>query len=75
MEDSNLNYYVLSGLVSLVLEEITHFDREQFVFTTNSFQFESLKELVLNCIDAIEAGNDGNWSFLLDGMLINLKIF
>ena len=73
MEDNNLNYYVLSGLISLVLEEITHFDRDQFCFTTNGFQFESIKELVLNCIDAIALENEANWTFLLEGMLKKLE--
>ena len=67
-----MNYYVLSGLVSLVLEEITHFDRDQFCFTTNGFQFESIKQLVLNCIDAIDVQN-ANWTFLLEGMLEKLE--
>lgn len=69
MEDNNTNFYVLSALLSILLEEISTFQQDH-CFTTNAFQFSKMKDLVLQSIDALN-GDDNDWNFLLDGKSTN----
>ena len=66
LEDNNVSFYVLSALLSCLLEEISTFKTEDFCYTTNGFQFSTMKDLVLRSIDALKDENN-DWQFLLDG--------
>ena len=63
-----MEFYKVSGLVGSFLSEMTTYDNSQYLFHANELGFEHLKELAIDCIDAME--NTKSWCFLTNGKLI-----
>ena len=57
----------MAGLLSVFLEELTDFAPKNFCFEVNTLQFEALRDLLLEMINDVAKGQDGNWTYHFQG--------
>ena len=67
MENTNVNFYLCSGMVSIFLSELTEFNDKDHLLTVNEMGFDLLNEIALKCIVELEKEGDHSWEFLTNG--------
>ena len=69
MEDNNSSFYVLAGLASACLEELTDLPLDRYSYELNALQFDALKELVLGMLKRAKDASKELWAYDLQGKL------
>ena len=74
MEDNNSSFYILAGLASACLEELTTLPLDRYSFELNALQFDAMKEMVLGMLGRAKDASKDLWSYDLQGKK-NLSIW
>ena len=72
LEDNNSSFYVLAGLVSVFLEELTSLPLKKYSYELNALQFDALKEMVLGMLRRVNDTSETAWSYDFQGIIYGL---
>ena len=67
LEDNNSSFYVLAGLASAFLEELTTLPLIKYSYELNALQFDALKELVLEMLNSVGKTTLEDWNYFFQG--------
>ena len=65
LEEGSISFYKCSGIMSIVLQEITNYDHSDFQIYVNQLGYDTIHETAINCVIAVE-NKEKSWNFLLN---------
>ena len=76
LEDNNSNFYVLAGLASAFLEELTSLPMKKYSYELNALQFDVLKDMVLGMLRRVNDTSKNAWTYDFQGeYLLKYTVF